>query len=62
MVHYYSYDYSKFNKDKFCDDFSKLSWRQNDSIDVNSKFADFHEKVSSCVSTHVPLVKLSRKK
>ena len=27
---YYSYDYSKFNKDKFCDDFSKLSWSQND--------------------------------
>ena len=59
---YYSYDYSKLNKDKFCDDFSKLSWSQNDSIDINSKFADFHEKVSSCVSTHVPLIKLSRKK
>ena len=31
---YYSYDYSKFNKDKFCDDFSKLSLSQNDSTDV----------------------------
>ena len=49
---YYSYDYSKFNKNKFCDDFSKLSWSQNDSIDVNSKFTDFHENQSSDILQH----------
>ena len=60
---YCKYDYSKFDKDKFLSDFSKICWDEvkNISTDVNTKFSIFHEKVTDCVKSHVPLLKLSRK-
>ena len=60
---YCKYDYSKFDKDKFLSDFSKICWDEdkNISTDVNTKFSIFHEKVTDCVRSHVPLIKLSRK-
>ena len=60
---YCKYNYSKFDKDKFVSDFSKICWntRKNISTDVNMKFSIFHEKVTDRVRSHVPLRKLSRK-
>ena len=42
---YCKYDYSKFDKDKFVSDFSKICWDEdkNISTDVNMKFSIFHE-------------------
>ena len=62
---YYTYDYSNFDKDSLLDDFSKISWNDNDNtrpLDVNEKFRNFHGKVTSCVTSHVPVIKMSRKK
>ena len=60
---YCKYDYSKFDKDKFLSDFSKICWDEvkNISTDVNTKFSIFHKKVTDCVKSHVPLIKLSQK-
>ena len=62
---YYTHDYSNFDKDSLLDDFSKISWDDHDNIrplDINEKFHNFHRKVTSCVTTHVPIIKVSRKK
>ena len=60
---YCKYDYSKFNKDKFVSDFSKICCDEdkNTPTDVNTKFSIFHEKLTDCVRGHVPLRKLVRK-
>ena len=60
---YWKYDYSKFDKDKFISDFSKICWNEdkNISTDVNKNFSIFHEKVTDCVRSHVPLRMLSRR-
>ena len=52
-----------FCKDKFVSDFSKICWDEDKNIsrDVHMKFSIFHEKVSDCVRSHVPLRKLSLK-
>ena len=60
---FYQYNYSNFKQDKFIQDFSKLNWdKLNDaSIHVDRKFEIFYDKLSSCVSRHAPLTKISRK-
>ena len=62
---YYTYDYSNFDKDSLLDDFSKISWDDHDNTrpsDVNEKFRDFHGKVTSCVTSHVSVIKVIHKK
>ena len=62
---YYTYDYSDFDNDSLLDDFSKISWDNYDNarpLDINEKFHNFHRKVTSYVTTHVPIIKVSRKK
>ena len=60
---FYQYNYSNFRQDKFIQDFSKLNWDKLNyaSIHVNTKFEIFHDGLSSCVSRHAPLIKVSRK-
>ena len=60
---FYQYNYSNFKQDKFIQDFSKLNWdKLNDaSIHVDKKFEIFYDELSSCVSRHAPLKKVSRK-
>ena len=60
---YCKYYHSKFDKDKFVSDPFKICWDddKNISTDVDMKFSIFHEKVTDCVRSHVPLRKLSRK-
>ena len=58
---YCKYAYSKFGKDKFISDFSKICWDKVKNISTfNTKFSIFHEKVTDCVRSHVPLRKLNR--
>ena len=54
---YCKYDYSKFDKYKFVSDFSKICLDEDKNIfaDVDTKFSIFHEKVTDCVRSHVPL-------
>ena len=43
----------------------KISWDNHDNtrpLDINAKFHNFHGKVTSCVTSHVPIIKVSRKK
>ena len=63
IVTFFSVHFSKFDKDKFISDFSNICWdeEKNISTDVDTKFSIFHEKVTDCVRSHVPLRKLSRK-
>ena len=60
---FYQYNYSNFKQDKFIQDVSKLNWdKLNDaSIHVEEKFEIFYDELSSCVSRHAPLTKVSRK-
>ena len=48
---YLQRDYSKFDKDKFIADFSKLSWDNLSctNLDVNEKCAVFYQNVLACV-------------
>ena len=57
MAHKDATYFSKFDTDKFVSDFSKICWDEdkNISTDVNMKFSIFHEKVTDCVRSHVPL-------
>ena len=50
-------------KNEFLSDFSKICWDEDKKIstDVNTIFSIFHEKVTDCVRSHVPLIKISRK-
>ena len=62
---YYTYDYSNFDKDSLLDNFSKVSWNDHDNtrpLDVNKKFRNFQGKVTSCVTSHILVIKVSRKK
>ena len=54
---FYQYNYSKFTKAKFTDDFTNISWEslEDESKDVNDKFLYFYGKVSSSVTRHAPL-------
>ena len=60
---YYTYDY--FDKDNLLDEFSKISWDNHDNnrpLDINETFHNFHRKVTSYVTSHVPIIKVSSKK
>ena len=60
---FHHYNYSNFKEDKFIKDFSKLNWDElNDaSVHVDKKFEIFYDELSSCVSRHAPLTKVSHK-
>ena len=57
---FYQYNYSKFTKEKFTDEFHNIAWEslEDESKDVNDKFLYFYGKVSSCVKRHAPLEKV----
>ena len=57
------YDYSRFNKDAFLEDFNQVdvSYLENSDLDVNNKFSRFLQDLTSLISKHAPSRKKSRK-
>ena len=57
------YDYSRFNKDAFLEDFNQVdvSYLENSDLDVNNKCSRILQDLNSLVSKHAPSRKRSRK-
>ena len=57
------YDYSRFNKDEFLEDFNQVdvSYLENSDLDVNNKCSRFLQDLNSLLSRHAPSRKRSRK-
>ena len=57
------YDYSRFNKDAFLEDFNQVdvSYLENSDLDVNNKCSRFLHDLNSFISKHEPSRKRSRK-
>ena len=57
------YDWSRFNKDSFLDDFNLTNWNSVVEIeknDVNISFNNYLSKVNSLIMSHVPIKKLNK--
>ena len=63
FCNYYLHDYSNFGKEKFIHDFSLIDWSpQTDSPElVNNNFDYFYSKITSCVESHVPEKRVTRR-
>ena len=61
---YFTYDYSKFGKEKLIYDFSLLDWSDLDDMDkyINHHFENFYNKSLTCVDYHLPKLKVSKKR
>ena len=61
---YSVYDYSNFGKEKFIHDYSLLDWStlNNPSVSVNDHFDFFYEKRSTCIDSHVPRKRVTKRK
>ena len=61
---YFTYDYSKFGKEKFINDFALLDWSDLDDRDksINHHFENFYNKSLICVHHHLPKLKVSKKR
>ena len=66
VLNYYKNDFSKFDEEKFINDFSLLDWNNisSDYMDANTKFDIFYDQISQFINSHVhvesfPNVKLS---
>ena len=61
---YSAYDYSNFEKEKFIHDYSLLDWStlNNPSVSVNDHFDFFYEKTSTCIDSHVPRKRVTKRK
>ena len=57
------HDYSNFGKEKFIHDFSLIDWSSvTDSPElVNNNFDYFYSKITSCVESHVPEKRVTRR-
>ena len=66
VLNYHKYDFSKFDEEKFINDFSLLDWTNisGDNMDTNTRFDLFYDQISQFINYHVllessPNVKLS---
>ena len=65
VSNYYKNDFSKFDEEKFINDFSlPLDWNNisSDYVDAKTKFDIFYDQISQFINSHVPLRKLSKRK
>ena len=62
VLNYYKNDFSKFDEDKFINDFSFLDWNNisSDYMDANTKSDIFYDQISQFINYHVPRRKLSK--
>ena len=60
---YYVYDYSKFGREKFTHEFSLLDWSPIDDpfVSVNDHFDYFLEKTTTCIASHLPKKKITKR-
>ena len=60
---YYQHDYSKFNQERFLDDFKNLSFEylNDNQSDINAKFKRFLANLDEIVEKHAPLKKLTKR-
>ena len=60
---YYVHDYSNFGEEKFIHDFSEIDWSPLDdmsrTVDDNSDY--FYSKTTSCMESHVPKKRATRR-
>ena len=64
VLNYYKNDFSKFDEEKFANDFSLLDWNNisSDYMDAaNTKFDIFCDQISQFINSHVPRRKLSKR-
>ena len=63
VLNYYKNDFSKFDEEKFINDFSLLDWNSisSDYMDANTKFDIFYDQISQFINSHVPRRKLSKR-
>ena len=63
VLNYYKNDFSKFDEEKFINDFSLLDWNNisSDYMDANTKFDIFYDQISQFINSHVPCRKLSKR-
>ena len=63
VLNYYKNDFSKFDEEKFINDFSLLDWNNisSDYMDAVTKFDIFYDQISQFINSHVPRRKLSKR-
>ena len=63
VLNYYKNDFSKFDEEKFINDFSLLDWNSfsSDYMDANTKFDILYDQISQFINSHVPRGKLSKR-
>ena len=63
VLNYYKNDFSKFDEEKFINDFSFLDWNNisSDYMDANTKSDIFYDQISQFINYHVPRRKLSKR-
>ena len=64
ILNYYKNDYTKFDEDKFINEFTVINWENisNTNLDANTKFNIFYDQISQFINSHVPRRKLSKRK
>lgn len=62
ILNYFKNDYSKFNEEKFINDFLHIDWISisDNELDTSAKFDFFYDKICHLVNVHVPCRKLSK--
>lgn len=63
ILNYYKSDYTKFDEEKFIDEFSVINWKNisNTNLDANNKFDIFYDQISQFINSQVPRRKLSKR-
>ena len=63
VLNYYKNDFSKFDEEKFINDFSLLDWNSfsSDYMGANTKFDILYDQISQFINSHVPRRKLSKR-
>ena len=63
VLNFYKNDFSKFDEEKFMNDFSLLDWNSisSDYMDASTKFDIFYDQISQFINSHVPRRKLSKR-
>ena len=63
ILNYYKNDYTKFDEDKFINEFTVINWENisNTNLDANTKFNIFYDQISQFINSHVPRRKLSKR-
>ena len=54
ILNYYKNDYTKFDEDKFINEFTVINWENisNTNLDANTKFNIFYDQISQFINSH----------